>query len=79
VAEKSTKAERELRNHLRALALRVNYFLAALESEMLQKSTARRGGNIAKLSNDLEMQNDLALRFGLGLERRGGKIMKVKR
>lgn len=79
MGEKSTKAEREMRKHLRSITAHVAAFAAAMDVQMLGKSTPDRGRRISELVNGLELQNDLALRFGLGLERRGGKLRKVRR
>lgn len=71
---------REQQKKFRTLALQVAAFLAKMDVVMAgQKSTVERGEKIAELCNQLEMANDIALRFGLGLERRGTKLRKVKR
>ena len=59
---------RELRHakkYLRELTRAVTQALAALDAEMKKPSTNERGQRIAKISNFLELQNDLAKRFGL--------------
>lgn len=57
---------RELTKHLRDLTGAVKLCLAALDAEMAKPSSAERGSRIAKISNALQMQNDIARRFGLG-------------
>lgn len=58
---------RELKKHLRDLTVCVTQCLAALDAEMLKPSTPERGSRIARISNALNLQNDIARRFGLGL------------
>lgn len=58
---------RELTKHLRELTDIVTQCLTALDAEMVKPSSPERGGRIAKISNALNLQNDLAKRFGLGI------------
>jgi len=57
---------RELKKHLRNLTETVAQFMAALDAEMKLPSDASRGKRIAHMTNALNMQNDIARRFGLG-------------
>lgn len=57
---------RELKKHLRDLTNTVTQCLAAYDAEMAKPSSPERGGRIAKISNALNLQNDIARRFGLG-------------
>lgn len=54
--------------YLRELTACVRAHLAALDAEMEQPSTANRGRRIAALCNSLELANDRARHFGLGIE-----------
>lgn len=58
---------RELKKHLTDLTATVTAFLAALDAEMCKTSSADRGRAIAKMSNALNLQNNIAKRFGLGV------------
>jgi len=68
---------REQQKQLKALCQHVIAHLAAMDVEMTKPSTEQRGKRIAKLCGDLELANDIALRYGLGLERRGIKLRKI--
>lgn len=57
---------RELRKHLRDLTATVKICLEHLDAEMAKPSSPERGGKIARISNALNLQNDIARRFGLG-------------
>src|SRR4051812_1586216 len=59
---------RELRSHLRELAATVTAFLAHLDQAMEGPSTPDRGRGIAALAGQLEMANDSAKHFGLGID-----------
>lgn len=65
LAEK--RKARELKKHLTDLTAVVTQCLAAYDAEMCKPSTPDRGGRIAKISNALNLQNDIARRFGLGI------------
>ncbi len=58
---------RDLTKHLRDLTGTVTQCLAAYDAEMAKPSSPDRGSRIAKISNALNLQNDIAKRFGLGL------------
>lgn len=58
--------ERELKRQLRELTKAVSACLAAIGSEMARPSTPERGKRIAAVCNHLNLQNDMAKRFGLG-------------
>ena len=64
---KTSKAERELRKHLRDLITTCEATIAALDTEMKKPSDVNRGKRIAALCNALEMQKDVAKHFGLGI------------
>lgn len=70
---------REQKAHFVKLCQFVVAHLALMDVEMLKPSSPERGKRIAKLCGGLEMANDIALRFGLGLERKGTKLRKVRR
>lgn len=57
---------RELTKHLRDLTATVKICLSSLDAEMAKPSSSERGGKIARISNALNLQNDIARRFGLG-------------
>lgn len=61
---------RKLRKYLTELTIAVSNHLSALDKEMRQPSDAARGKRIAALSNNLEMANDSARYFGLGIDYR---------
>lgn len=62
----STPQERNLKKCLAALTTTVQRAIAEIDSEMLKPHGAGRGKRIAAITNALELQNDMALRFGLG-------------
>jgi hypothetical protein len=59
---------RKYRNSLVAVTNAVRTFLHALDGEMKLPSTVDRGKRIAALCNQLEMANDNARYFGLGID-----------
>lgn len=63
-----TEAERQSRKHkkyLKQLTASVSKVIEAIDKEMKKPSSTERGKNIAALTNWLELQNDMAKRFGL--------------
>lgn len=62
----SRRDTRELRKYLTVLATTTQRAIAALDAEMLKPHSNERGKRIAEVTNALEMQNDMAMRFGLG-------------
>lgn len=70
-----TDAEKRFRE----LGANVIAFLAQMDVVMLKPSTVERGKEIARLCAELEFSNDCAMRFGLGLERKGTKLKKIVR
>jgi hypothetical protein len=73
---------RDLTKHLKDLTASVGGFLARLDIVMEGPSTEARGKRVAELTNQLEMANDRARFFGLGINYRGdnkrkGKIMRA--
>ena len=61
------------RKYLGVLTKTVQMFLRAHDALMRQPSTVERGKRIARLSNALEMANDRARYFGLGIDYRTDK------
>lgn len=70
VAEtKRLRAEAKvLRKTLHALTESVRGYLKRLDALMHTASTHERGKAQAQLANDLQIQNDCARRFGLGID-----------
>jgi hypothetical protein len=64
------------KKELKQLTTAVVWFLGELDSLMKQPSTRERGQQIATLCNDLELKNDSALHFGLDLDWK--KLKKLK-
>jgi hypothetical protein len=69
---------RDLTKHLKDLTTATGGFLARLDIVMEGPSTEARGRRIASLASDLEMANDRARFFGLGIDYRGDKKRKGK-
>ena len=63
---KAKRRARELNMYLRDLTEAVNTFIGLIDEEMAKPSSVQRGARIAQLTNALQIQNDLARRFGLG-------------
>ena len=63
----STAECRDCRKYLRQLVTTVESTLAWIDDEMKKPSNVERGKRIAAYCNNLEMQKDLAKRFGLGV------------
>jgi hypothetical protein len=70
---------REQQRHFKILGTQIIAFLAQIERLMLEPESRKRGEAIAVMCNALEMANDSAMRFGLGLQRKGVKLTKLKR
>jgi hypothetical protein len=64
---------RKLRSHLNELTAAVGKHLRALDAEMKKPSDVERGKRIAALANDLDLANDRARYFGLGVDYRRDK------
>jgi hypothetical protein len=60
------RENRELKRYLKLLVGTTKIFLKRIEVVMKGPSTPKRGGQVAKLCNGLEMANDQARHFGLG-------------
>lgn len=76
IAESTDANKRELnkiKNHLKELTESVSGFLVRIDAEMKKPSTPERGKVIAGLSNALEIANDSARYFGLGVDYRKEK------
>jgi hypothetical protein len=69
--------DKETRKHLKTLEAEVHYFLAHMDVLMLKPNSVERGQAIASLCNKLDMANQVAARFGLGVHRVGGKLKRV--
>lgn len=61
----NTAEFRACRTHLKAMVKTVKDFLAWVDEEMKRPSDVKRGKRIAFACNSLELQKDLAERFGL--------------
>ena len=65
--------DRKIKKHLVELTTAVRAYIAMLDTVMQRPDSAERGRAIAKLSNHLEMENDRARYFGLGIDYRTDK------
>jgi hypothetical protein len=72
------KEARELRKQLESLAKAVMTYLAHLDVLMKEPSTEERGRKIARLCNALDMENDRARYFSLGVDYRTDTERKKK-
>jgi hypothetical protein len=71
---KAAKAEaKRLRAHLTGLTQAVARAIKVIDAEMAKPSTPDRGKTIARCTNALEMANDSARYFGLGIDFRKDK------
>lgn len=70
---------KEMKRHFKLLGVQVIAHLASMDRLMLEPDSHKRGIAIAALCNEMEMANDVAMRFGLNLERRGTKLRPLKR
>ena len=61
------------KKYLKSLTETVGQFLVALDAVMKLPSTVDRGKEVAILANALEMENDKARYFGLGIDYRTDK------
>lgn len=75
--KKFRKEARELRKALVILTKNVRWFIAQLDVVMANPSTVEREKIIAKLSNELEIANDLARHFDLGIDLKTGKKRRI--
>lgn len=66
----------DLRKHLAHLTIAARQHLIAMDVVMKESSTEARGREVARLANLLEMANDRARFFGLGIDFRTGKPRK---
>jgi hypothetical protein len=64
---------RKVKKHLRALSSDVTEHLAALDAEMRSPESRERGSRVAMLCNRLDMENDRARYFALGVDYRKDK------
>lgn len=62
----SCKECQDLRKHLKNLTQLVTSYILKIDEEMVRPYSHQRGGRIARLTNGLEMANDMARHFGLG-------------
>jgi hypothetical protein len=58
---------RQGRKYLRNLTASVSIFLSDLDAEMMRLSSPERGKRIAKLTNYLDLANDIAMHYGLNM------------
>lgn len=63
-------SEREIRKHLRELIETADRVVRAIDAEMRRPPSPERGARIAQCTNALELQKDMAERFGLGVIRK---------
>jgi hypothetical protein len=71
--------DREVRKQLKLLEAQVYVFLANVDVVMAgQKPAIERNEKIAELCNALDMANQIAARYGLGMHRVRGKPRKVR-
>lgn len=69
-ARQLTREKRKLKSALKALTKTCGEALRAIDHEMSQPSTPERGRRIASICNALEMANDHARYFALGVNYR---------
>lgn len=75
-----TPAElREQQRLFKLLGRQVIAFLAQMDRIMLEPNSKARGEAIGLMCHSLELANDSAMRFGLGLQRKGVKLTKINR
>jgi hypothetical protein len=72
------REEREIKRLFKVLGQNVIAFLAQMDVVMAAPSNDERGKKIGRLCSDLELANDAAMRYGLGLERKGIKLKKLR-
>ena len=61
-------ADRAHKHYLKSLTQAVAKSIAAIDAEMKKPSTPDRGKRIAAITNNLEIENDKARYFGLGID-----------
>ena len=66
----------ECKKYLTELSNAVSCSIKLIDKEMQTPSTRKRGQKIAHITNQLELQNDIAIRFGLGYSFK--KIERIK-
>ena len=69
---------KESEKYLKSLTLAVSVFLKTLEGVMHMPTSPERGRRVAELANALDMENDLARHFGLGIDLKTGKKPRKK-
>ncbi len=67
MAEITQARARLMREHLKELTEAVRHHVVVLDAEMKQPASLARGKRIGSLVSALELVNDMARRFGLGL------------
>lgn len=67
------KEAKNYKKYLKSLTESVIVCLNAFDTEMKKPATIERGKRIAKICNALEMENDKARYFGLGVDYRKDK------
>jgi len=79
-AQIGTPAEaKHFKRHLKTLTDAVTQIVAGFDAIAKEPESPERGKKLAKLVNLLEMQNDSARYFGLGIDFRTDKKRKAKR
>ena len=66
------------RKYLKELTTTVSQFLVAIDRVMQAEESGKRGKSIAHLCNALQLANDRAKRFGLGLDFNGKPLKRNK-
>ena len=70
---------REYKKHLKHITAAVRVYVAALDRVMATPHSHGRDQEIARLTNSLELENDMARHFGLGASLMAGKRAKNKK
>ena len=70
---------REYKKHLKQLTSAVFVYLAQMDRVMTAPDSHARGQEIARLTNALELENDMARHFGLGISLKAGKLAISRR
>lgn len=73
----SERAKRNYKKYLLLLVKAVSLYLHAIDAEMQTPSSSERGGRIAKLTGALELANDQARYFALGIDFRTDKKVRT--
>ena len=74
--QRMTPGERKLKQQLKDLSIAVGRFLRQLDDLMVTPDSYRKGKEIAVLANKLELSNDHARFFALGVDYREDSLEK---